>query len=115
MEEDELLELDDELDDELELLLDDELDVVVPLQLAACGLLPVICKLSIFAKPPLVVACKRMRWLPLVKLTVADAVLQVVHAPVPGKLTLETTVLPSTITDPVRFELAPLAKRQVKV
>ena len=63
-----LLELDVELevDDEFELLdeleLDDELDdEPVPLQLAACGFTPDTCMLSMFANPPLVVACKRIR------------------------------------------------------
>lgn len=96
----ELLEL---LDDELELLEElDELEEPLLLQSAACGLPPlpsISCMLSIFARPPLVVACKRMRWLPaLGKLTVVDAVFQVDQPPVAGKLTLEPTVLPLIIT-----------------
>ena len=53
------LELDEELLlDELELLLLDDEELVPP-QVAACGLLPLNCRLSMFAKPPPVFACRR--------------------------------------------------------
>ena len=103
----ELPELEDELELE-ELLLEDELELV-PLQLAACGSLPVISRLSIFPRPLLLVACKRMRWLPALKLMLVDAVLQVAHAPVPGKLTAEPAALPFTSGCAVRFVLEPFA------
>ena len=112
-----LLEVDD--DDELELLLeelleldelellDDELELL-PLQSAACGLLPATSRLSILPRPSLVVACKRTAWLPADRFRLTDTVLQVVHEPVDGNDTFATT-LPSTITCPERSFEEPFA------
>lgn len=111
LDEDELLldELDELLDDELD---DDELDE--PPQSAALGLMPVIDRLSMFANPPLVVACRRMVLKPAFRFTVTEPEsAQLVHEPVPGMLTLDT-VAPLTITEPGR-SLEALAKRQLKV
>lgn len=112
VDEDELELLDDELElleEELELL-DDELELLLePLQLAACGLLPVTWRLSIFANPSPVVACKRIRWLPALKLILADAVFQVSHEPVPAKLTAEPAEPLSTMGCPARLVPPPFA------
>jgi len=56
-----------------------------------------------------------MRWLPLLKLMFAEAVLQLLQAPVPGKFTVVPVLLPSIQICPVRLALEPLAYRQVKV
>jgi hypothetical protein len=125
---DELELLEDELellDEELELLLeelDDELeeelllDEPVPLQLAACGLLPLTVIVSMFAKPALCVDCRRMRWLPAFKLMLVPlVVLQLFQAPVPGKLRPVATVPPFTINCAVRLAVVPLAWRQAKL
>lgn len=117
LEDEELLELDEELLDEdedellvvlepelelleleLELLeLEEELLVVEPptgpLQLPAPTPLPEICRLSIFARPALVVACKRSRLLPATRFTEAVALAQVAQAPVPAKGRLAAVLL----------------------
>jgi hypothetical protein len=116
----ELLELDELLDDdelllELELLLDEELELLedeldVPPQSAAPGLTPVIEMESMFASPPLPVACKRIVLKPAFRFTVTEPEsVQLVHAPVVGKSTL-VTVPPFTCTFAGRL-LEPFAYR----
>jgi hypothetical protein len=89
-------------DDELELeeLLDDELDELLPpLQLAAATPGPLTCRESMLAVPEAVVAEMRMRWLPLGRETVRETVLQLLQAPVTGKLWLPwLTLFTSTFT-----------------
>ena len=115
----ELDELDEELLDELEVdeLVDDddelellELEVLVFVQLVACGLLPVTVMLSILAKPALLVASKRILFQPAFNETVTlPESLHVVHEPVPLKLTADICVDPLTITCPLRFVVEPFA------
>jgi len=91
-------ELDDELDEELLLeeleLLEDELldellelvDPVPPLQFPADGLTPVTRRLSMLAKPALLVAFKLSKLFPACRVTFAVVELfHVVHDPVPAK------------------------------
>jgi hypothetical protein len=88
---DELLELElDELLEELELEELELLEVVEPpigpLQLPPLAPTPVTLIQSTLAKPPLVVACKRIRLLPATSDTfTAGVVVQVVHEPVVAK------------------------------
>src|SRR5688500_7592428 len=86
------------------------ISVVGPLQLAACTVLPpVTASESMFANPAAVVDSRRMLFRPAVRYAVVLIVVQLVHTPVDGKLTV-VTVVPSTFTLPGRA-VEPLAKR----
>lgn len=112
--------LDDELEDELELLLEldellleleleelleldeleelelEELEPDPPSQFPAAGPSPLIRRLSMLARPALLVASRRTRLLPAWSVTVAvDELAQVAQAPVPSKARL-ARLLPFT-------------------
>lgn len=79
--------------DELELEELEEPPPMGPLQLPAL-VLPETLMLSMFARPALLVASRRMRLLPATRLTFTEPdPLQVVHAPVPSKAKVATALL----------------------
>ena len=107
-------ELEEELD-ELELLLEELLEELLelllvepepPLQLPGVGLFPETTKVSIFAKPALLVAFKLNKLFPACRVTVAvSEFAHVVHAPVPLKAKLAaafpfTSKLPERAVEP---------------
>lgn len=97
--EEELDELDEELD-ELEELLEDV--PVPPLQFPAVGFTPLIRKLSMLARPALLLAFKLNRLFPACKVIFAEAEFpQVAQAPVPSKAKF-ATLLPLTNKLPER-------------
>jgi hypothetical protein len=104
--------------DELELLLEEELELellelddeleLLPVQLAAAGLLPVTVSESIFASPSLPVATRLILFWPLFNGTFALTDVQLVHEPVDGNPTV-ATLAPLICTLPDRLLLEPFA------